>query len=69
MVKQEICQTCDCNVKEKILNCANQNLFKLFDAKDWDTVISANKSASLANVEYVLVFIILLSISISSPHE
>ncbi|XP_055309698.1 leucine-rich repeat neuronal protein 2-like [Sitodiplosis mosellana] len=52
VVKQDICQICDCNVKEKFLNCANENLYKLFNVKDWDTVISANKSAALANVDF-----------------
>lgn len=52
VVKQDICKTCECNVQEKVVNCVSQNLFKLFDAKDWDTVTS-NKSIACSNVEYV----------------
>ncbi|XP_031631324.1 toll-like receptor 13 [Contarinia nasturtii] len=50
--KIEICDTCLCNVNEKYLNCADQNLYKLFEAKDWDALISANKTAVLDKVEF-----------------
>lgn len=50
---QDICEVCNCNVVEKVVDCENENLFKSFDMNDWVELGASNKSAALAYVKYV----------------
>lgn len=47
-----VCETCKCNTKDAVINCQQLQLFKLFDAKEWDTV-KPTDLAAMKRIEYV----------------